>query len=114
MCGIVGVIGADVDLTPALRALAHRGPDGEGVFRRAGVTLGHRRLAILDLGEAAAQPMERAGAGVIVFNGEIYDFEAHREKLAARFESRGDTEVLLWGLARHGVDFLRELHGMWT
>jgi asparagine synthase (glutamine-hydrolysing) len=119
MCGILGAISRDdpADLSPALAALAHRGPDGGGQIQRGNVALGHRRLAIIDLTDAAAQPMTVEGCGTIVFNGEIYDHATHRASLEAdgeRFATRSDTEVLLRGLARHGVAFLRRLHGMYA
>ncbi len=120
MCGILGGVGVDLEvasLDRALAAMGHRGPDGEGRFRGGGVFLGHRRLAIIDTSAAADQPMTIAGCGTLVFNGEIYDFRRHRELLEAegiRFETDSDTEVLLRGLARHGVAFLPRLHGMYA
>src|SRR3954451_22242839 len=100
MCGIAGIAlagGASVD-EAALRAmtasLTHRGPDGEGIFVAPGIGLGHRRLSILDLSDAAAQPMrvEREGP-VLDFNGEIYNFASIRRRLEAlgvSFVSSGD------------------------
>ena len=120
MCGIYGIwdrarastaeaLGAE--LAPMGRALAHRGPDGEGTFLDAtvGLALGHRRLAILDLTAAAAQPLASAtGRHVLVFNGEIYNFRELRARLATddpawRPRGTGDTEVLLAACARWGV-----------
>lgn len=121
MCGIIGVVlSASHELQgfeQCVDALAHRGPDGRGHLRVGNVLLGHRRLAIIDLSDVAAQPMQRPSAGAIVFNGEIYDFEQHRETLAAEgvaLTAHSDTEVLLQGLARHGTPFLRRLHGMYA
>src|SRR5690348_3709448 len=93
------------------RSLAHRGPDDEGAWVDpvAGVALGNRRLAIIDLSPGGHQPMRSAsGRYVITFNGEIYNFEELRKELAAGgcgFRSHSDTEVMLaaieaWGLER--------------
>jgi len=120
MCGILGAIPA-VQTETFLRALAtiaHRGPDGQGVWHdEARIMLGHRRLSILDISHAAAQPMHRHGRYHIVFNGEIYNFlEIRREleKTGERFESESDTEVLLAAYARWGKDCLVRLNGMWA
>lgn len=129
MCGIAGIIG---EATPRNRAalarmsaaMAHRGPDGEGVWeapaddRGWSVLLAHRRLAILDLSPAGAQPMVDPATGhVIAFNGEIYNYVALRERLAAEghtFTSSGDTAVLLRALGAHGLDALRWARGMFA
>jgi asparagine synthase (glutamine-hydrolysing) len=107
------------------RALAHRGPDGGGVWiSRAPapdgdvhVGLGHRRLAIVDLSGAGAQPMSTPdGRFTIVFNGEVYNHPALRADLSARhaFRSRSDTEVLLHGWAEAGSAFLDRVEGMFA
>jgi len=129
MCGIAGIIGRiGEENRAALRrmtsAMAHRGPDGEGLWESSsdecgwGVLLGHRRLAILDLSPAAAQPMIDPVAGhAIVFNGEIYNFQELRDRLLAageRFESTGDTQVMLRMIARTGPDAVREFRGMFA
>lgn len=123
MCGIAGIIdlvGArPIDQAMLKRmtdALAHRGPDGEGFFIAPGVGLGHRRLAIIDI-EGGAQPIEaQSGGGVLVFNGEIYNFEALKRTLSARvdFRTRSDAEVLAEGLSLKGPDFVHELRGMFA
>ncbi len=124
MCGIAGILGTEprVDLVRAMcRAIAHRGPDGEGIeVRRAGgrvATLGHRRLSIVDL-STGAQPMEDAERHAIVsFNGEIYDHLRTRgvlEKEGARFATKSDTEVIALGFSRWGERIVRELHGMFA
>ena len=81
MCGIAGVWRKDrkIDkpsMRRMLRTIAHRGPDGEGVYvdRRANLILGHRRLSILDTSDAGLQPMEYMNRYWIVFNGEVYNF----------------------------------------
>jgi asparagine synthase (glutamine-hydrolysing) len=116
MCGIAGVLCASapgVGLTDAVRRmsarLVHRGPDDEGVWtdEDAGVGLGFRRLAIIDLSPAGAQPMASAdGRWVVVFNGEVYnhrELRAELEASGARFRGRSDTEVLVEAIARRGL-----------
>ena len=131
MCGIAGIIGrlrpshrTALDLMNA--ALAHRGPDGAGVWSSppdddgVGCLLGHRRLAIIDLSHAADQPMVDTTGGAtraIVFNGEIYNFRELRadlERQGEHFTSSGDTEVMLRLLAREGVAGLSRLRGMFA
>ena len=105
-------------------AMSHRGPDGDGYWespsddRGFGVMLAHRRLTILDLTPAAAQPMVDPVTGqVIVFNGEIYNFVELRAHLTAEgqaFESTGDTAVMLRALSLYGSQALRRLRGMFA
>ena len=118
MCGFVGIVASSPVIAPgALEALRHRGPDGEGTIALGPIWLGHRRLAIVDLTEGAAQPMTKAGCGTLAFNGEIYDYADHRRTLEAEgsvFDTRSDTEVLLRGISRHGMKFLTGLHGMYA
>src|SRR5688572_19691807 len=99
-------------------ALAHRGPDGDGFFEDGPVALGHRRLAILDVSPAGAQPMtDASGRFVITYNGEIYNYVELRTELenaGAQFRSRSDTEVLLEGYARWGEGVLHRLNGMFA
>jgi asparagine synthase (glutamine-hydrolysing) len=122
MCGIAGFAGRgdDAALRRMVAALAHRGPDAEGLWSdpEAPVHLGHRRLAVVDL-ETGSQPMWTADAALgVVFNGEIYN---HRE-LRAALEARGhvfrsdhsDTEVLLHGYREWGEDLAPRLNGMWA
>ncbi len=128
MCGIAGSIPLTDDGRPADRSilrtmsqrLVNRGPDGAGEWFSADgtVALAHRRLAIIDLSDAGAQPMQSAsGRHVIVFNGEIYNHNELRRSLEAdgvRFRSTSDTEVLLEGLEHFGVAFLTRLRGMFA
>ena len=116
MCGIAGIIGrgATAEVAQAMSArLAHRGPDGDGIWESAGVALAHRRLAILDVSIAGAQPMQ-FGSHVLVYNGELYNFQALRARLPGPFHSNCDTEVLLQLLAKDGSKALRELVGMFA
>src|SRR4051812_17079801 len=105
-------------------AMVHRGPDDSGTWisvpdsRGWGVLLAHRRLAILDLSPAGAQPMVDPVTGhVIVFNGEIYNFQELRGRLAASgetFQSSGDTAVLLRALGTQGAEAAAALRGMFA
>jgi asparagine synthase (glutamine-hydrolysing) len=130
MCGIAGYFytsSARQDLTRALRrmtdAIVHRGPDDVGYFEsrssdgRALVGLGHRRLSIIDL-STGHQPLGNADGSVqIVFNGEIYNFEALRAELSARgypFFTRSDTETIVHAYEEWGVDCVSRLRGMFA
>ena len=120
MCGIAGVLNvdgrpADPRIVAAMRdALAHRGPDDEGLYVDREVGLGHRRLSIIDLSRAANQPMlSPDGRIAIVFNGEIYNFRELRrdlERLGWAFRTRSDTEVLIAGYAIWGIRDLARPH----
>ncbi len=123
MCGLAGLIGwppaeADRVIRPMVRSLAHRGPDGEGVWSIDGVAFGHRRLSILDLSSAGDQPMtahdERYS---LIFNGQVYNFAALRRELAAlghSFRSRSDTEVVLHSLIQWGPEAVKRFNGMFA
>ncbi|HWB12521.1 MAG TPA: asparagine synthase (glutamine-hydrolyzing) [Pirellulales bacterium] len=123
MCGIAGIVrwGARPEngreIEAMTRAVAHRGPDGEGFFRREGVALGHRRLSIIDL-EGGKQPMSNEDGNVwVTFNGEIYNYAELREELTAkghRFATRSDTEVLVHAWEQWGEDCLHRLRGMFA
>ena len=102
------------------RAQRHRGPDGEGLWRseRGDVVFGHRRLAILDLSEAGAQPMVDSELGLAVcWNGCIYNYKQLRRELndlGYRFFSHSDTEVLLKAYHHWGDRFVDRLYGMFA
>src|SRR4051794_7962841 len=115
MCGIAGEIafhGERPDPAVVRRisdAQACRGPDGEGSWACGWAALGHRRLTIIDLSEAAAQPMVDYQRGVaLVFNGCIYNYPQLREELQGDrpYTSTGDTEVVLRAYERWGEDFV--------
>lgn len=124
MCGIAGIWGsADKDLVRRMTtAIAHRGPDDLGVKVWAeptqAVSLGHRRLSIIDLSPAGHQPMANEDESVwTIFNGEIYNFPALREILVRkghRFKSRTDTEVLLHGYEEWGTEMVDRLNGIFA
>jgi asparagine synthase (glutamine-hydrolysing) len=128
MCGVVGAagrIGPDtIDTVVRMNdAQAHRGPDGEGTWSSGPgegfqVALGHRRLAIIDLSPAGAQPMHDPETGcVLVFNGEIYNYRALRDELAARgdrFRSTSDTEVILRAYAAWGLQAVSRFRGIFA
>ena len=124
MCGFVGFAAAKLEQAEAratIKAMgdliAHRGPDGEGFYVDERVALGHRRLSIIDL-EGGTQPMfNEDGSLVVVFNGEIYNFQALRAELEAAYTyiySRSDTEVLLHGYEQWGEDMPAKLRGMFA
>src|SRR4029077_6250631 len=128
MCGIAGIYSyhyasLDVDRGELRRVrdyMAARGPDGSGEWFSADnrVGLGHRRLAIIDLNERAAQPMSSADRRlVLTFNGEIYNHRALRGQLEAKgyiFRTESDTEVLLHLYADKGEAMVNDLRGMFA
>ncbi len=129
MCGIAGILlaphAADPRALAAVGAMAaslhHRGPDGGGVWldREAGIALGHRRLAIVDLSEAGRQPMLSHGGNLVAtYNGEIYNFAALRPELEALghcFRGHSDTEVMLAAFESFGIEpALRRFAGMFA
>ena len=133
MCGLFLVVErARAVSTPRARqataALRHRGPDGIGEYSfernyptsagpvRVSGFVGHTRLSILDPSSRSSQPFRR-GHHTLVYNGEIYNFRALRDELSrdgSRFETDGDTEVLLSLLTRKGIDALNRANGMWA
>ena len=123
MCGIAGIVqldGAPVDadiLTRMTDAIAHRGPDADGQYVEGSVGLGNRRLAIIDLSQAATQPMVSERRRAITYNGEIYNFRELRtelERAGHRFRSRSDTEVVLRAYEEWGESFVDRLNGMFA
>jgi asparagine synthase (glutamine-hydrolysing) len=119
MCGICGFTWADPSLAEkCTQVIKHRGPDQSGIFSAEGITLGHRRLSIIDLSEQGRQPMTNEdGTLQLVFNGEIYNFLELRDLLenkGHRFLSRSDSEVILHGYEEWGEDVLQHLRGMFA
>ena len=124
MCGIAGLLHFDgepvssVVLRGMTEALAHRGPDGEGLFIEGPVGLGHRRLAIIDLSPAGRQPMATPdGRYMLTYNGEVYNFQEMRIELEAighQFKSRTDSEVVLKSYAQWGPAAVKRFNGMFA
>ncbi len=126
MCGINGVVSRNAlgrerltrDIARMNTAIAHRGPDGDGIFSTEQTGLGHVRLAILDLSPAGAQPMALPASGLtLVFNGEIYNYleiAAELRALGHQFHGHSDTEVLVHAYQQWGEDCVRRFNGMWA
>lgn len=117
MCGICGFTWRDENLIRSMaETLTHRGPDQDGFYCSEQVSLGHRRLSIIDLSENGRQPMfNEDGSVVVVFNGEIYNFAELRTELEQKghvFSSRSDTEVIIHGYEEWGLDSINRLRGM--
>ncbi len=130
MCGITGFLDVSKDLdqtslqvitTQMMDTIRHRGPDdsGEWMDAQSGIALGFRRLAILDLSPAGHQPMLSAdGRYVIVFNGEVYNFNQLRSELAGlghTFRGHSDTEIMLASICQWGIqEAVRRFNGMFA
>src|SRR5512145_2833167 len=119
MCGIAGITWRDERLVRRMTGtLAHRGPDADGFYADEHVSLGHRRLSIIDLSDAGRQPMTNEDGSVrVVFNGEIYHFAEVRRDLEARghrFASRTDTEVIVHAYEEDGADCVKRFNGMFA
>jgi asparagine synthase (glutamine-hydrolysing) len=121
MCGIAGILSTDpardVTMRRMLDALAHRGPDGEGIYHDELVTLGHRRLSIIDLA-GGQQPLRNADRSILlVCNGEIYNYRELRRELERdghRFLTHSDCEVIIGLYERYGDRLLERLRGMFA
>ncbi len=122
MCGIAALLSTDaLNREAAMRrmldALSHRGPDGEGIYQDAAVTLGHRRLSIIDL-EGGAQPLRSADGRIqLVANGEIYNYRELRRDLEQRghtFLTNSDCEIIIALYERYGDELFKHLRGMFA
>lgn len=122
MCGISGIINkcgspvSPVDIQVMNDLIAHRGPDGCGLFADANLAFGHRRLAILDISAAGHQPMHYTDRYVVTFNGEIYNYLELKQELhllGYQFTTKTDTEVILAAYDKWGADCVRRFNGMW-
>jgi len=125
MCGIAGILNlsgeqiASERILGMTRVLAHRGPDGEGLWVQGAIALGHRRLAIRDLSDAGRQPMrDPSGRITVTYNGEIYNYQELRGLLEAevgyRFRSTCDAELLPIGYLAWGRQLFERLEGMFA
>lgn len=121
MCGICGArrgVDPEAAVRTMLPLLAHRGPDADGVWTSGDTSLGHLRLAIVDLSSAGRQPMVAYdGELALVANGEIYNYPALRDELVAEgveFRSASDSEVILHLYRRYGCKAFERLNGMFA
>jgi asparagine synthase (glutamine-hydrolysing) len=124
MCGICGIFHLDGDPVSPLEirrmsdAIAHRGPDGDGLYVDCMIGFGHRRLAIIDLSAAGHQPMMSAdGRHILTYNGEVFNFQELRielETLGHRFHSRTDSEVVLNAFVEWGEQCVLRFNGMFA
>src|SRR5262249_18629193 len=124
MCGVMGFVDKKGRLSDAeherlwrrmIATIAHRGGEGDGVYRAPKVTLAHPRLRILDLNPRSDQPFSSPQCNaVLTFNGQIYNHLALKAELARHFDyrTRSDTETLLYAYARWGRAFVDQLRGM--
>ncbi len=117
MCGIVGFNHKDGQLITRMASrLSHRGPDDQGIFTDDFISLGHRRLSILDLSERGTQPMKYKNF-IIIYNGEIYNFaeiKTELEKKGHEFTTQTDTEVILHAYSEWGSECVQKFNGMWA
>jgi len=119
LCGICGYVGFEEDglLGRMKERIAHRGPDGEGSWRAAGVALGHRRLSIIDVAGGAQPIVSEDGGSAIIGNGEIYNHAPLRRELESRghrFRTHSDNEVVLHAYEEWGPEGLARLNGMFA
>lgn len=122
MCGFTGftnyIDNSNVVLKEMLDKIKHRGPDAEGSYIDDDIALGHRRLSIIDVSESGNQPLySDDGSLVLVFNGEIYNYQTIRKdliKAGYKFATQTDSEVLIYGYKEYGADLLNKLRGMFS
>ena len=124
MCGFVGFSSANAELDKVkiindmMKAILHRGPDSGDFFSDNEITMGFRRLKIIDLSDEASQPMFNEDRScVLVFNGEIYNYKELREELITKghiFKNNSDSEVIIHGYEEYGENILKKLRGMFA
>jgi asparagine synthase (glutamine-hydrolysing) len=119
MCGIAGITWKDEALVARMtKVIAHRGPDQDGIYTDEFVSLGHRRLSIIDLSEHGRQPMSNEDGSIwVTFVGEIYNFQELRpvlEGLGHTFRSRTDTEVIVHAYEEYGPACVERFNGMFA
>lgn len=117
MCGIHGFTWSDQEKIDKMVELSYkRGPDADGTYVDANISLGHNLLAITEEPEVSSQPWVLMDKWVLCYNGEIYNYKELRKDLESKghvFETDSDTEVLAKGLSSHGIDFIKRLDGMY-
>ena len=121
MCGIVGFIDKSKDKKKIIKDMAdliiHRGPDSDGYYVDDNIALGFRRLSIIDLGTGSQPIFNEEKDKVIIFNGEIYNYQIIKEDLldkGHKFTTKADTEVILHGYEEYGEKILNKLRGMFS
>ena len=122
MCGINGIIyknsNPDIhEVHKMNKAIKHRGPDDEGLYKFENIILGHVRLAILDISKKGKQPMSNDSRYWITYNGEIYNFQELKKQLidlGHKFYSKTDTEVILSAFKEWGIKSFYKFNGMWS
>ena len=123
MCGIAGLIYKNnsvvqkESLSKMTDIMSHRGPDSEGFYMNGNLGLGHRRLSIIDVSDAANQPFFLEQKHVLVFNGAIYNYIELKEELKElgyTFKTHSDTEVLLSAYDCWGEECVKKFNGMWS
>ena len=119
MCGINGFSWPDENLVRKMNLVVkNRGPDAEGVYVDAEVSLGHRRLSIIDLSEKGKQPMcNEDGTVWLTYNGEVYNFSEIKSDLVSKghvFTSSTDSEVVIHAYEEYGIECSRKFNGMWA
>lgn len=121
MCGIVGFIDKSKDKKKIIKDMAdliiHRGPDSDGYYVDDNIALGFRRLSIIDLGTGSQPIFNEEKDKVIIFNGEIYNYQIIKDDLLAKghkFTTKADTEVILHGYEEYGEKILNKLRGMFA
>jgi asparagine synthase (glutamine-hydrolysing) len=119
MCGIIGFSWPDLDLAKRMaEKISHRGPNDEGFLVTKEISLGHRRLSIIDLSKKGHQPMfNESNTICVVFNGEIYNFHLLKKRLEEKghkFSSNSDTEVIIHGYEEYGLEICNNLDGMFA
>src|SRR5579863_399491 len=123
MCGIAGIVSLEgrpvfeYELRDMCASIAHRGPDDEGIYLRAGVGLGMRRLSIIDLASGRQPVRNEDGSIWVVFNGEIYNFQELRRKLEGRghiFSTHTDTETIVHLYEEYGKRCVDHMRGMFA
>lgn len=120
MCGIAGFFDknnllAPETIKPMIDVIAHRGPDAQGWYTNGKITIGHRRLSIIDLSTNANQPMlSKSGKTAIVFNGEVYNYTEVAEKLGIKTRTTSDTEVVVEAFEQLGPQCVNLFNGMFA